>query len=292
MWHFICEHISDATQTFFSISKRNPVSGGDTHSAFVINDDSHRYFVKINPLSNGHRLRFEIDGLQALSAAGTVHVPQLICYGLADEGDKHFEYMVLEHLRFHTPEAESWYTFGTQLATLHHTTSAKQCGWREDNFIGHTRQRNTLTSDWASFFAEHRIGNMLEHCARQELRFASIDVLVTQVHRLLQSHQPQISLVHGDLWRGNVGFCRFGPTMFDPAIYYGDRETDIAMSELFGAFPTAFYEGYNDVWPLSAEYELRKNIYNLYHLMNHALMFGGHYIDSCKSQIAQIRNFH
>ncbi len=292
MWHFICEHISDVTQTFFSISKRNAVSGGDTHSAFVINDESHRYFVKINPLVNGQCLRYEMDGLQALSASGTMHIPQLICYGLADEGAKQFEYMVLEHLRFQNPQPEAWYELGAQLATLHQTTTAKQSGWHENNFIGQTAQRNTFSNDWARFFAEHRIGNMLEHCARRDLRVANIDVLVTQVHRLLQSHKPQASLLHGDLWQGNVGFCRYGPTIFDPAIYYGDRETDIAMTESFGAFPSPFYQGYNSVWPLAAEYELRKHIYNLYHLLNHALMFGGHYIDLCKSQIAQIRNVH
>ncbi len=289
MWHFICEHISDATQTFFSYTKRTTISGGDTHSAFVINDETHRYFVKINPLLNGHKLRYEMDGLKALSRSGALYVPAAVCHGQIDEDDQHFEYLVLQHLKLRQPGKGEWSVFGERLATLHRTTLAQQFGWHEDNYIGQTRQYNTLNKNWSRFFAETRIGLMMEDCARHGIRLTNIDVLVTQIHTLLKEHQPRASLLHGDLWSGNAGFCKFGPVIYDPAVYYGDREADIAMTELFGAFPQEFYAGYNQTWPLDSGYRNRKHIYNLYHLLNHALLFGGHYIQSCKEQISAIR---
>jgi fructosamine-3-kinase len=103
--------------------------------------------------------------------------------------------------------------------------------------------------------------------------------------KLLEGHKPQPSLLHGDLWGGNAGFTAEGPVLFDPAVYYGDREADLAMTELFGGFPQEFYSSYNKIWPLDDGYERRKHLYNLYHLLNHLNLFGSSYLAQVESTL-------
>jgi fructosamine-3-kinase len=114
------------------------------------------------------------------------------------------------------------------------------------------------------------------------------DLGEVKLDRMLEGHEPQPSLLHGDLWSGNVGFTAEGPVVFDPAVYYGDREADLAMTELFGGFPREFYEAYNEVYPLSAGYEERKHLYNLYHLLNHLNLFGGGYLGQVKATLRRL----
>jgi fructosamine-3-kinase len=157
------------------------------------------------------------------------------------------------------------------LAAAHRSTGPR-FGWQRDNYIGSTPQRNGWCDTWAQFWIERRMRPQLELAKRNgfDLPFPESSVL--------EHHKPAPSLLHGDLWSGNAGFTPEGPAVFDPAVYYGDREADLAMTELFGGFPREFYRAYNEAWPLEAGYQRRKHLYNLYHLLNHLNLFGGGYL--------------
>jgi fructosamine-3-kinase len=166
-----------------------------------------------------------------------------------------------------------WAAMGKALAALHRQTGPR-FGWQRDNYIGLAPQVNTWKDDWCEFFVECRL--------RPQAHKAGIDIPEKRVRALLADHRPMPSLLHGDLWNGNAGFTADGPVVFDPAVYYGDREADLAMTELFGGFRREFYEGYG---PLDAGYERRKHLYNLYHLLNHLNLFGGGYLGQVKATL-------
>jgi protein-ribulosamine 3-kinase len=161
---------------------------------------------------------------------------------------------------------------GRMLAALHRQTGPR-FGWHRDNYIGLSPQLNGWCDDWSEFWRERRLG---PQAARAGVRI-NMD--------RIELHQPQPSLLHGDLWSGNAGFTPEGPVVYDPAVYYGDREADLAMTELFGGFPRAFYDAYNEVLPLAEGYERRKHVYNLYHLLNHLNLFGAGYLGQVKSTL-------
>jgi fructosamine-3-kinase len=177
----------------------------------------------------------------------------------------------LEHLDLQ--RSGDWEAMGRMLAKLHRATGSR-FGWHRDNYIGLSPQQNGWCDEWAEFFWERRIRPQADRAGLQVKR-----------GRLLENHKPQPSLLHGDLWSGNAGFTAQGPVIFDPAVYYGDREADLAMTELFGGFPAEFYEAYDREWPLDAGYERRKHLYNLYHLLNHLNLFGGGYLGRVKATL-------
>ncbi|WP_236503334.1 fructosamine kinase family protein, partial [Tychonema sp. BBK16] len=159
-------------------------------------------------------------------------------------------------------------------------------GWDISNTIGSTVQINNWTGNWAEFWAEHRIGYQLKLAKSRGGNFAQEERLLKLIPALLAGYEPKSSLVHGDLWGGNAGVTSAGePVIFDPATYFGDREVDLAMTELFGGFPAEFYRGYNQVWPLDSGYEKRKTLYNLYHILNHFNLFGGSYASQANQMI-------
>lgn len=286
MWHFISDHISEATGSVFVCQRRTAAHGGDTHECFVIRDDTRRFFVKVRKDDGTRPLRREMEGLHALQSTNTVTTPHVICHGITEDKPDGFEYLVLSHIRF-IDNASDWHAMGAQLAKLHQVAQG-QFGWSDNNFIGASVQYNTWHTDWAAFFAEYRIGSMLERLAESGYTLAHTDSFVNKVQQLLRSHQPAPSLLHGDLWSGNVGFCCKGPVILDPAVYVGDRETDIAMTRLFGGFDASFYDGYNAVYPLDVSYPQRENLYQLYHVLNHALLFNEPYLSQAKSAIMRL----
>jgi protein-ribulosamine 3-kinase len=160
-----------------------------------------------------------------------------------------------------------------------HRKPGPRFGWAHDNYIGATPQQNGWCDDWAEFWYERRLKPQLDMARASG--FALPDVPSS----LLKGHQPQPTLLHGDLWSGNAGFTAQGPVVFDPAVYYGDREADLAMTELFGGFPKAFYRAYDEAFPLAEGYERRKHLYNLYHLLNHLNLFGSGYLGQVKSSL-------
>ncbi|WP_240485064.1 fructosamine kinase family protein [Aestuariibacter salexigens] len=284
MWHFISEQISEQIDAPFICDDIREVSGGDTHRAFKISDGKRRFFVKTNGANSIEHFTAEAEGLAHLQQAEHFRVPRVICTGCVGE----HSFLVLEHVTMHSGNEQNWYQFGQHLAHLHRHHTQQMYGWQEDNFIGVTPQPNRWDKKWSHFFAEQRIGYMLQLLAERGHKLVDIDNTVNAVTRLLNGHAPESSMLHGDLWHGNTGFFKDSPVLFDPAFYYGDRETDIAMTELFSKFPSAFYAGYHDVWPLSDDYQYRKSVYQLYHILNHALLFGEHYLQSAQATLKNL----
>jgi fructosamine-3-kinase len=285
MWNQIADRISQFTGNPFQVERRRSVSGGSINQGYALSNDSSTYFVKINLVSQADMFEAEALGLKQMLATQTIRVPVPICWGVADNAS----YLALEWLEFGGETAKASEEMGRKLAAMHRVGSAAQFGWERNNTIGSTPQINTWTENWADFFAEHRIGYQLQLAKRKGGNFPDTSQFVEVVKEYLSDRHPKPSLVHGDLWSGNAAVLETGePVILDPATYYGDREVDIAMTELFGGFPAAFYRGYNEVFPLDEGYQQRKTLYNLYHILNHFNLFGGGYASQANRMIQQI----
>ena len=284
MWQVIAHQISQAIGNDFTIREKKQLPGGDIHQAFWISDGQRSYFVKLNDKERVDMFRGEWTSLDHLRRSQTVTIPRPICSGTTAS----ISFLVLEYLSFGEADEEDWYMLGRQLAHLHQSQHQPMYGWDEDNFLGLSVQPNSWHKKWATFFAEQRIGWQLKLLEEKNIRLGDIEEIIGGIKLHLIHHQPRASLLHGDLWRGNVAFCEHMGVVFDPASYFGDRETDIAMTELFGQFPQVFYQGYNRVWPLEAGYRERREIYNLYHLLNHVNHFGEPYLAQAKDSLYRI----
>lgn len=274
MWTEIARAIAQATEKDFGIADTRSVGGGCINQSYKISGNDTEYFVKLNDASQVEMFAAEALGLKQMHATQTITVPQPICWGTADNSS----YIVLQWLDLGRGDSSSWSSMGRQLAQMHRQGTAERFGWSRNNTIGSTPQINTWMDNWADFFAEQRIGYQLKLAKRRGAGFPDTSKVVKAVKNKLADRQPQASLLHGDLWSGNAAIATDGaPIIIDPATYYGDREADLAMTELFGRFPTAFYNGYNETWQLESGYQQRKSIYNLYHVLNHFNLFGGGY---------------
>jgi len=272
----IARAITQATGEIFRPEGRRGVSGGDINTAEVLEGGGRRYFVKLNDVARLAMFEAESEGLAEITNSKSVRVPQPICHGTHDSQ----AFLVLEYLEIVHSAGKSEELLGRQLAAMHRNTT-NEFGWRCDNTIGSTPQINTAEQNWVTFYREHRLRFQLDLAARNNpggnlLRRGK--QLLEKLPAFFANYQPSPSLLHGDLWGGNHAALHDGtPVIFDPAVYYGDRETDIAMTELFGGYNPGFYAAYNDAWPLDAGYRVRKNLYNLYHVLNHFNLFGGGY---------------
>lgn len=277
--------ISRASGSPFNASNSQAVHGGDISQAFKLSDGTRTFFIKLQPATRIALFETEVAGLAQLQAARALRVPQALCHGIA-AGQA---YLVLEYLPLvaHGDAA----LLGRQLAQQHRVT-APQFGWARDNWIGATPQPNGWRDDWVDFWREQRLGYQLRLAAENGYGGAlqtDGEILLSHLDAFFDGHIPLPSLLHGDLWGGNHGFLVDGtPVIFDPAVYFGDRECDLAMSELFGGFAPDFYAAYREAWPLDAGYAVRKTLYNLYHVLNHANMFGGSYAAQAERMIAQL----
>ena len=232
------------------------------------------YFVKVNAAARLAMLEAESEGLSALREANAMRVPTPVACGVA--GDTAF--LALDWLDIRQGGRDA--ALGRALAQLHRTTGPR-FGWHRDNTIGTTPQANTWGDDWATFYRDRRIFPQLALAARNGHRGAferEGEHLLAAIPALLAGHTPSASLLHGDLWSGNAARLASGePVIFDPAVYFGDREADLAMTELFGGFGADFYAAYREAWPLPTGYEHRRTLYNLYHVLNHLNLFGSGY---------------
>jgi len=261
------------------------VSGGCINQALDIKTDRGHYFLKFNRAELLSMFEAEADGLRELAGAESIRLPQPLLSGCA--GDQ--AYLLMEFLP--TGGRGSMRQFGQQLAGMHaHTGPA--FGWHRENTIGATPQPNKQSDDWCEFWREQRLGFQLELARRNGCGARLYDSgqrLMQDMSALFTPDQPQASVLHGDLWSGNYAFTTQGkPVIFDPAVYFGDREADIAMTELFGGFSADFYAAYNEVWPLDVGYPVRKKLYNLYHILNHYNLFGGGYAAQAQRMIEQL----
>lgn len=231
----------------------------------------------------------EFDGLQTLRSNNSIKVPEPITHGSCDKQS----FLVTEYVPM-----DSYFSatqFGEQLAIMHHCTT-DQYGWHRDNTIGSTAQQNTQQTNWIEFWRKHRLGFQLQ-LAKNNGHTGSLQTMGAELLEKLPSYfadyTPKASLLHGDLWSGNISGCDGQPVIYDPAVYFGDREADIAMTELFGGLPDAFYDAYNANWPLDSGYSVRKQLYNLYHILNHLNLFGsGYYSQSLhllRSLLAELK---
>ena len=286
-WDCIFNAISKATGTKFSGEQVTPISGDKVSDTQIISDGREEYFIKRATADAVRRLAAEVEGLEALRKVKALTVPRVIVSGLADT----CSYIVLERLRFTRATDQSAAQLGFQLAYQHRITD-ETFGWDHDNFIGPNTQLNPRRTDWVKFWRDCRLRPQLDLAAST----ASGKVLAKSGERLLEScdaffngYRPTPSLLHGDLWAGNWGVLADGsPVVFDPAVYFGDREADLAMTELFGGFGPAFYSAYSDTWPLDAGYGTRRNLYNLYHVLNHLNLFGASYLPQSKQLILSL----
>lgn len=285
MWKEIAQAISQETRQKFAIANRKSISGGCINQGYQVSSQDQTYFVKLNDASKVEMFAAEALGLKQIYATETITVPQPICWGTAAQSS----YLVLQWLDLGSGSNTGWTAMGRQLAAMHRAGSSQDFGWSRNNTIGSTPQINNWMNNWADFFAEQRIGYQLKLAQRRGGNFPETSRVVDAVREQLAGWQPQASLLHGDLWSGNAAISRDGtPIILDPATYYGDRETDLAMTELFGGFPAAFYHGYNEAWSLDRGYSQRKSIYNLYHVLNHFNLFGGGYGHQAKTIIQQL----
>lgn len=284
----ICAEISAATKQEFVMDSQSLVGGGSISSAAVYSGQCGRqFFIKRNSAEKIDMFTTEAEGLAALAEPQAIRVPEPVCVGQAAAES----FIAIEYIRFGSGNADSHTRLGQQLAKMHSYT-ADQYGWHRDNTIGSTPQPNTRSRDWLEFLRERRLGFQLALAERK----GAGSGLIMKGHRLLdgldfyfQGYQPEASLLHGDLWSGNYAFdSEHAPIIFDPAVYFGDREFDIAMTELFGGFQPAFYSAYEAAWPLEAGYVSRKKIYKLYHILNHFNLFGGGYARQAESLLDEI----
>ncbi|MFT4546107.1 MAG: fructosamine-3-kinase [Verrucomicrobiales bacterium] len=262
------------------------VHGGCINHCAVLTGSVGQLFVKTNSWKNFETFVVEERALAQMAKVGAIQAPEVCELGCI--GD--YSLLALEYIPMRPTRNGGCPVLGEQLARMHLAPPEEaRFGWWGRNFIGATPQINRWCDDWATFFAEQRIGFQLEFAADSGSAFAHGDRLVARIPDWLEGHEPEPSLLHGDLWSGNAGFAEDGqPAIYDPACYYGERETDIAFTEMFGGFEPAFYSGYRSVFPLDDGYERRRDLYNLYHVLNHYNLFSDSYREQGERMIRQL----
>jgi len=285
-WPSISAAIAAATGQPFHPDDQIAVVGGCISDAYTLRGtDGARHFIKLNEARHAAMFAAEAAGLEAIAATRTIRVPQVVTHGICGA----HTFLVLERLELNGRGSGA--ELGAQLAALHRCTS-NRFGFAQDNFIGTTPQPNGWTDDWIAFWRERRLGFQLRLAAKNGHR-GELQRLGTQLMdalpALFDSYAPQPSLLHGDLWDGNHGYLADGtPVVFDPAVYYGDRECDLAMTELFGGYGADFHAAYRAAWPLAAGYATRRDLYNLYHVLNHANLFDGGYAGQAQDMMRKL----
>lgn len=280
--------LGEARGRRFAATRASRVRGGCIDRAFLVEGAGERYFVKLGDAGRRDAFEAEANGLRALAASGAIRVPAVVAAGSLEAQS----FLVLEALDLGARGSQA--ELGRAVARMHANTGAHfaRFGWPRENYIGATPQHNGMDDDWPRFFRERRLRPQLElaaasgHGARLYERGL---LLCERTDDLLAGRRPEPSLLHGDLWGGNAGFLRDGtPVVFDPAVYRGDAEADLAMTELFGGFGADFYAGYREIRAIGAGYAVRKHLYNLYHVLNHANLFGGGYAGQAAAMIERL----
>ncbi len=274
----LADYIAGTLGVHLLVESAHRVGGGSINSGFRVSDTTGlTYFLKLNTPAFLEMFEAEREGLQALGGADCLKVPQPLACGVA--GDSAF--LMLEWLKLSGHDRGALESLGQGLAQLHRVTGDR-FGWHRDNTIGSTPQINKRDVDWVRFYRERRLRYQLERAAANgyggKLQEKG-ERLLEKFPQLFAAYNPRPSLLHGDLWGGNWGVTADGqPAIFDPAVYFGDREADLAMTRLFGGFGPEFYRAYQAAWPLDDGFDVRQDLYNLYHVLNHLNLFGGGYL--------------
>ncbi len=286
-WQAIVENIENATGAAFKLINAKSLAGGDINSAYCLQGVDKSYFVKLNRAESVEMFASEAAGLTELAATSTVRTPSPVVHGISAAN----AFLVLEYIEFGSSSKTSDRLFGQQLALLHQQQQP-YFGWHRDNTIGSTPQPNSSNGDWIEFWCTHRLQHQLQLAAAKgyggRLQ-ASGEQLCEKLTQFFDNYQPHPSLLHGDLWGGNAAIDKQGnPVIFDPACYYGDKQADLAMTELFGGFSQDFYATYRDTCPIDTGYTTRKKLYNLYHILNHLNLFGSGYLSQAENIISSL----
>jgi fructosamine-3-kinase len=263
------------------------VGGGSINHCVRWESDGGALFVKLGPEANLGMFAAEAEGLRELAGASVLRVPEVLGFGSVPGQ----AFLALEWIELGAGSARTEALLGERLARLHRAR-APRFGWHRDNTIGSTPQHNDWSDDWPRFHADRRLGFQLELAARQGHGGRLFDrgrLLCERLGEFFDGYRPRPSLLHGDLWGGNWAADAAGePVIFDPAVYYGDREADLAMTRLFGGFGPAFYRAYEAEWPLDPGAPQRVALYNLYHVLNHLNLFGGGYGAQAEAMIERL----
>ncbi|MBQ9537783.1 MAG: fructosamine kinase family protein [Treponema sp.] len=293
--------LATAVSTLFgntvTVIRRDRVSGGDINMAYALTlSDGKRIFMKANGRGRVAFFTSEAASLAAIASTGAIGTPQVLCTGFNDgygSGQGAYSFLLLEFIQSGGRKGDYWETFARELAAMHQADTkaftSENFGFFQNNFIGSTAQDNTPCGEWVTFFRDHRLSPQLRaaspYLSQGDRRRA--DRLLDHLDSFLVEPEAP-SLLHGDLWSGNV-FCGSDgkALLIDPASYVGHAEADIAMTQLFGSFPPAFYSAYREVFPMQAGYEDRRDLYNLYQLLNHLNLFGGSYLGAVRAVLAR-----
>jgi fructosamine-3-kinase len=269
--------IREEAGSAFHIDTVTALSGSSLHALWRVEGAGSRFFVKTAEASRAPLFTAECNGLAALAANGAFRIPHALGCGHSDE----HAFLVQEFLDLQKLDSEHAERAAEALAELHED-EGERYGWPSDNFLGTRPQSNHESGHWPLFFAEHRLKAQLERARAAgfsgELQQHG-ERICEKIGAFFLEYRPRAALLHGDLWSGNIAMLIDGtPVIYDPAVYRGDRETDLAMSELFGGLPESFYAAYRRAAPLDAGYETRKTLYNFYHILNHLNLFGRSYL--------------
>ena len=285
-WRKIATGLAPGSPADASRVQATPVSGGDINRGYRLQLGDRRYFVKLNRPDRKSMFEAEARGLEAILESGAIRAPKVVKIG----GDDEHAWLVLEYIELSGALAPE--DLARALAALHACQSA-QFGFDTDNTIGSTPQPNPLSGDWIEFWRDQRLGFQLLLARDNGLPGELVDAgfaLAEDLPCFFCDYLPAAALLHGDLWSGNYGADERGrPVIYDPACYYGDHEADLAMMELFGNPGARFFACYHEQFAIDDGYPLRRDLYNLYHLLNHANLFGGGYVNQSGRVIERLR---
>lgn len=281
----VAEAISKETGAPFVPAASSSVGGGCINqTSRLAGKDGRVFFLKENDLDFYDFFRAEAEALKEIGSTATVVVPEVIALGITGQSS----FLVLSFIEQGPDSPSSQAELGRQLARLH-KIEQPYFGWSQDNCIGATPQPNNRCDNWVSFYSEHRLEHQFGLARNKGQSFDGSSRLLECLPDFFVDYSPRPALLHGDLWGGNASCDKQGrPFFYDPASYYGDRETDLAFTHMFGGFSAPFYKAYEDVYPLDAGFGIRKILYNLYHELNHFNLFGGGYASSAQSSVHQL----
>ncbi|KID57165.1 fructosamine kinase [Pseudoalteromonas luteoviolacea] len=282
MWNLVNQYISEAIHDKFEFTRKTQLPSNHKSKNYQIENDKHRFLVKVDHVSALERYECEADNHTLLTRDSDFLVADPITIGSSLE----YCFSVYEWLPSQ-PDKEDWYLCGKTLAKMHSRHEQEMFGFEQDNYFLGLAQPNQWHKKWSVFFAEERIAWQLQLLQEKNIVLVEIDNFVEYIKPLV-NHPVQPSLLHGFFWRGNIAFSNDKPSVYCPACYYGDREVDLAHSELFAQLPEAFYTGYNEAYEIDKGYQQRKPIYQLYSLLCHANVFAGDYVLQSKQQIEHI----
>ena len=273
---YVAALIRQPGESFASVSVAGPVSGGSIHQAYKLKASSGDYFIKCSEAGNYPGIFMtESSGLEALRKTNTVKIPYIIAIGEVDG----VAYLLMDYLEAGKRSSNYFKQLGVDLAMLHRNQN-DSFGWNEDNYIGSLPQQNNFMLNGIDFLIELRYKSLVEMALKNKIISHKEAKLFDDLYRRLSNLVPDepASLLHGDLWNGNVITGPDGKAwLIDPAVYYGHRETDIAMTKLFGGFDDDFYDSYNETFPLQPDWENRIQLFQLYPLLVHLILFGRSY---------------